>query len=323
MISINVNDKPDANWNTRLVEAEIGTINQTKERGINFERNGQTPHFLHFLNGKGAIIGQLLYSTSSRLEKRGITNRFLKKVPGLEKTVYFWIYGPIIFVPELYSEIHSTFSKFLKSKNRKIFGTTNPLLFNDELILKKNYSVKEWSTYLIDLTKTNDELYHNIDKHSGRKNIERSIRRGITVEEINENSLKDYQMIRNEFKESMGDPKIDFQQSLAWWKLMKPLGYTGFLARKDGRPVGGLLFSFFNKVIVEAGVARSKEDFSENLYSQDLIKWKIIEWGVENNMKYYDLAGYNPHPINQKEEGIKRYKAKWGGKQRTYWIIKE
>ena len=321
MISIEVHDKPDSNWNTRLIEAGIGTINQTKERGINFERNGQTPHFLHFLDNKGTIVGQLLYSTSSRLEKKGIKNKFLKKVPGLEKTVYFWIYGPIIFTPELYSDIHSAFGKFLKSKNNRIYGTTSPLLANDEQILKKNYSVKEWSTYLIDLTKTKDDLYKNIHKHSGRKNIERSIRRGVEIEEINEKSLEDYQTIRNEFKESMGEPKMDFQQALAWWKLMKPLGYTGFLARKEGKPVGGLLFSYFNKVIVEAGVARSKEDFSENLYSQDLIKWKIIEWGVENNMKYYDLAGYNPHPVDEKEEGIKKYKAKWGGEQRTYWII--
>ena len=79
----------------------------------------------------------------------------------------------------------------LKSKNGRIFGTTNPLLPNDELILKKNYSIKEWSTYLIDLRKSKTELYENIHIHSGRKNIERAIRRGVEVEEINENSLKD------------------------------------------------------------------------------------------------------------------------------------
>jgi hypothetical protein len=323
MISIDILEKPDLNWNSRLIDCGVGTINQTKERGINFERNGQTPHFLHFLDNKGNIVGQLLYSTASRLEKKGIKSNFLKKIPGLEKTVYFWIYGPIIFKPDLYSEIHSTFGNFLKSKNGKFFGTTSPLLPNDELILKKNYSIKEWRTYLIDLTKTKNELYENIHKHSGRKNIERAIRRGVEVEEINEHSLKDYQIIRNEFKESLGESQMDFKQALAWWKLMKPLGYTGFLARKEGKPIGGLLFSYFNRVIVEAGVARSKEDFSENLYSQDLIKWKIIEWGKENNMKYYDLAGYNPHPINKKEEGIQRYKSKWGGESKSYWIIQE
>ena len=189
MITIDILDQPDSHWNSRLIDLGVGTINQTKERGINFERNGQIPQFLHFLDNKGNIVGQLLYSTASRLEKKGIKNKFLKKIPGLEKTVYFWIYGPIIFRSDLYSEIHSAFGKFLKSKNGRIFGTTNPLLPNDELILKKNYSIKEWSTYLIDLRKSKTELYENIHKHSGRKNIERAIRRGVEVEEINENSL--------------------------------------------------------------------------------------------------------------------------------------
>jgi len=69
-------------------------------------------------------------------------------------------------------------------------------------------------------------------------------------------------------------------------------------------------------------VARSKIDFEEKLYAQDLIKWKIIEWGVKNKMKYYNLVGFNPNPISQKEIGVKRYKEKWGGKTVYFWIIK-
>jgi len=83
------------------------------------------------------------------------------------------------------------------------------------------------------------------------------------------------------------------------------------------------MFSTFNKLIIEGGVVRSVEDFKNKLYSQDLIKWKIIEWGVENNMKFYDLAGFNPHPQSKKEEGINRYKEKWGGEKRNYWLIKK
>jgi len=59
----------------------------------------------------------------------------------------------------------------------------------------------------------------------------------------------------------------------------------------------------------------------KKLYSQDLIKWKIIEWGIENKMNWFDFAGANPKPQNQKEEGILRYKKKWGGKQYQYYII--
>ena len=51
---------------------------------------------------------------------------------------------------------------------------------------------------------------------------------------------------------------------------------------------------------------------NENLFSQDLIKWKIIEWGIDNKMNFYDLAGHNPNPITPKEVGIKQFKKKMG-----------
>ncbi|RZD45866.1 MAG: hypothetical protein CXT78_04800 [Thaumarchaeota archaeon] len=57
------------------------------------------------------------------------------------------------------------------------------------------------------------------------------------------------------------------------------------------------------------------------MYSQDLLKWSIIKWGINNNMKYYNLSGINPNPESKKEEGIFRYKKKWGGKQYTLWRL--
>jgi len=81
------------------------------------------------------------------------------------------------------------------------------------------------------------------------------------------------------------------------------------------------MFSHFNKYIIEGGVTRSEKDTKMKLYSQDLIKWKIIEWGINNKMRYYDLAGFNPNPESKKEYGIFRYKKKWGGKRYDYYKI--
>ena len=38
-------------------------------------------------------------------------------------------------------------------------------------------------------------------------------------------------------------------------------------------------------------------------------------------MKYYNLSGINPNPESKKEEGIFRYKKKWGGKQYNFWRL--
>lgn len=322
MISIEDTEKPDSNWNKRLTDAKIGTTNQTIERGINFERQGQIPRYLKFINKNGKICGQLLYSISSRLEKKGFLGKSFKKIPGLNFPLYFWIYGPIIFDNNYYSEIMNELRSFLISKKCKVYGTTNPLLFNDESILEKNFKITKWSTYLLDLHKSSNELFENISKHNGRKNIKRSIKRGVTIHEITEESFSEYYELRSKFQEKLGEKITNFEHAIGYWKLMKPLGFSGFVAKKDGIPIGGMMFHYFNKVIVEAGVARSDIDYEEKLYSQDLIKWKVIEWGIKNDMDYYDLAGFNPTPQSDKERGIVKYKSKWGGQVNPYWIIR-
>ncbi|MFB5630906.1 MAG: hypothetical protein ACE5RN_04905 [Nitrosopumilaceae archaeon] len=165
------------------------------------------------------------------------------------------------------------------------------------------------------------KIFEKIHKHSGRKNIERAIERGIKIEEINENSLLEYNDMINEKRKLLGKEESPYDIRYDYWKTMKQIGYIGLIAKKKNVPVGALFFNHFNKYIIESGLVRSDLDYEEKLYSQDLIKWKIIEWGIDNKMNWYDFAGANPNPSNSKEEGILRYKRKWGGKQYDYMLI--
>jgi len=297
MISIKVEQKPDKDWNNRLLRSGMGNHNQTVERGIHFERHGQIPHYLKFVVND-EVVGQLLFAKSSRFDNKGRKGSILKKIPGLKQNLYFWIYGPIIFDSSASFGIYSALGKFLLEEKCKIFGSTNPEVHNEVSALGVKFELEEWSTYIIDLQQSKEDIYKNIEKHSGRKNIERSERKGVTVEEINDNSLFEYCKLREEGKSISIEEK--YQQDLKWWRLSKPLGRSGFLAKWKGKTVGGLLFYFFNNTIIEGGVARSELDKKNNLYSQDLIKWKIIEWGIKNKMKSYDLSGYNPYPKTKK-----------------------
>lgn len=318
MISLDVNSKPDKNWNKRLIDSGLGTIQQVAEMGTIFESRKHKPIYFQFLDSKGNIVGQLLAETFQRFDNKGIAGKILKNIPKIKKKVFVWISGPVIFKPDYSSDIYSTLGEFFTSQNAFVSGITHPLLPGNAQVLSNRFRVIKWVTSLIDLEKPIDELYENIDKHSGRKNIQRAIKRGVIVEEINEKSIGDYNKLLNETKnENYPEEKLR-----DWWKLLQPFGYSVFIAKKDGIPIGGLGFSYLNNFIVESGVARSKIDIEEKLYAQDLIKWKIIEWGVKNKMKYYNLVGFNPNPISKKEIGIKRYKEKWGGKTVYYWIIK-
>lgn len=317
-ILIETTKEPDIKWNTRLLESGLGTVYQSKEVALHFQKQSKNVEFLKFIDNTNSIVGQLLLYKEPYFSQ-GVLGKFRKILDS--KIIYKWSYGPVIFNPDLKNEIYIALEKFLLEKKCRVSGVEHPLSPSGAKKLK-NIKIVPWATFLIDLKKSQDELFNNFSKHNCQKNIKRSIKRGVVVEEINEKTLREYYELKTSNYTNFTENEDKFENLLNWWKLLKPIGYSGFIARKDQKPIGGLLFSFMCEHIIEGGVARSKEDLTKNLYSHDLIKWKIIEWGVQNKMNYYNLAGFNPNPKNQKEEGILRYKKKWGGKRYDFCIIK-
>lgn len=324
LITLEIEEQADSNWNKRLLESKIGSVKQAKKPDSLAVKQDKKQLFLKFIDSKGTIIGQLLITVKPRFQKNGTKNKLLSKFYGLKQVLYQWNYGPVIFDPDKSDEIFLKLDEFLNQKKCRVSGSTNPLQPFDIKPFMPKSNHEKWVTILLDLKKNKDELFAGIKKHSGRKNIERSIKRGVEIEEIkNEDSLRDYCELLNSTKTSYGFEEKNVERILESWKIYKPLGISGFLAKRDGRIVGGISFSHFCGHIIEKGVARSNEDRNEKLYSQDLMKWKIIEWGIDNQMNYYNLAGFNPNPKNSKEEGIKAYKEKWGGIKQFYWNIRK
>jgi hypothetical protein len=332
VISTEIHHVADKNWNKRLIESKFGTTSQMSESSFQFIKNNQIPIFLKFIDNKGNIVGQLLLSEVQRFQEnphreKNFTNKLNKfsKLLNLLKVktkLYRWSYGPVIFNDELSLDVYSALRKFLLSDGQhQVLGWQHPYSISGLSGLKNSFNIIKWNTYIIDLSKTKDELFNNIEKHSGQKNIKRAIKRGIEIEEINEDNLFDYFTLLNSSKQNRGGLKSNYNYFSQVWKSFKPFGQYGFLAKKDSKPISGLLFSCISGHIIEAGVARSIADKTNMLYSQDLIRWKIIEWGVDNNMKGYNLAGFNPNLSTKKENGIFRYKKKWGGDLFDYYGI--
>jgi len=322
VISIDVSEEGDSKWNTRLLESHIGTIYQSIEHGCYQNSIGEKPLFMKFVNSKGDIVGQLLITASSLYKKNGTIKTVFKKIQSSKKMIYKWTYGPVIIDSDFSCDVYSELGNFLHSEKCKVWGSEHPLSKSCISALQKYFKINPWNSFLIDLHKTKDELYNNIEKHSGRKNIERSIKRDVIIEEITDKSFNEYLELLNKQRKESKTELVEEERMHKWWKTFQPIGLTGFLAKKDDVAIGGLLFSFFSKYILEGLVARSSEDYVNKLYSQDLIKWKIIEWGIENKLDYYDLAGANPNPTSEKEKGILRYKKKWGGKKYEYNLIR-
>ena len=310
---------PDAEWNNRLLTIETGTFLQTKEFILSEELFGNESLFINFINNKGAIVGQIGIILYPLMNKKGKMGPVLKKLPGIKSTLARWFYGPIIFDYDYASQIGNELRNFLIKKKFKVWGSEHPM---SKSILKnmQPFHSEVWGTFLIELTQKPDTIWQSMDKHSARKNIERSQTRNVIIKTMNKKDL----LTLFELEKING--KIDDSVSLLLmekqWDILKPVNYSGFIAYIDDQPIGAMKFSTFNKYIIEFEVVRDKRDTEEKLYSQEHIKWKIIESGIKNQLKYYDLSGVNPFPKNKKDIGIFRFKSKWGGNLLKYNITK-
>lgn len=320
MISIDINDTPDENWNSRLLNSKFGTIFHSKEfasyteNALDWQSN-----YLKFINEKGSIIGQVLLSQYYRFKTKGHLGKIIKIIPSIKKSVYRWNYGPIIFDSQYKDQIISVFCDFLLSKKCMIFGSEHPLEPRIFSRVTKPFNIISWNTFLIDLSHELDDIWEKMDKHSARKNVERSEKKGVYVKEIKKSDLFHIHKLRED--KINQKPLVDLSVLELHWDKLRPAGWTGFLAFENEIPVGSIMTSFFNGYINESGIARSGRDLDAKLYAQDLLKWKIIEWGVKNKYRFYDLTGANPKLKNEKEKGIFRYKKKWGGDLVKYNLI--
>ena len=303
-----------SDWNNQLLKSPFGNVFNTFEYSqYTKNRLGWNPLFFSMIDSSGNIRAQaVIYNINSN--KLGKFSKIFPK----KFSKFKWIYGPVIFSKD-FEVIIDTFLNYFSNLNKKIDGTLHPLYgvnFNNS-----HLQLQKWSTFLIDLKQSKEFLLNKMNKKSVIKNIKRSEERGVKIIKITDSSIGDYHKILNQYRKENHNSVYDFEDTKQLWDILKPTGFSGYLAKKDDMVIGGITFSSFNGYLNEWGIARSNIDKTEKLYSQDLLKWKIIEWGINNNQNFFDLSGFNPNPENSKEKGILDYKKKWGGIQKDYvWV---
>ncbi|HXV66510.1 MAG TPA: hypothetical protein VD731_04730 [Nitrosopumilaceae archaeon] len=316
---IRVEKEYPSDWNKNLINSSMGNVYNTVEYSY-YARDilNWQPLFLSIINNSGKIVSQAVIFEMTRSIGNKFPNSF-KRIFSLTMNRIKWRYGPVIFSQE-HNLVLNNFLKYIINLKTKIDGSLHPF-FKGNL---DNFNIKKikWSTYIIDLQNNKNNIIQNFDKKSVRNNIKRSQERGVEIKEIDNDSIYEYSKLLNEYRLSINTSTYSETQVLELWRILTPVGFRGFIARKDDTNIAAITFSTFNGYINEWGIARSEKDTKEKLYAQDLLKWKIIEWGIENNQKYYDFSGFNPIPASEKEEGILRYKKKWGGTQYNFWILR-
>jgi len=327
MLRIEILSKPDLDWDKRLLQTDFGTYQQCIEYGLGIQKRLKSKLLFIKFYDEEKLVAQLLAAESFKGRSKvvkffgwGIIYSIVKKFSIFFPKHITWIWGPVIFHKSYTSQVAESLGKFLISLKSSFYGINHPLDSDFTFPSKFNFHKEQLSTFILDLSPDLEVILKNTDKKSVQKNIKRSIERGVTITQIESKNdyLKYYELLKT-FREKNHLTTYSKNDLIEIFENSKKFEHSiTLLAWYKGKPIGGMNFANFNGYIIEASITRSDIDTEKNLYSNDLLRWKIIEWGKNHKCRYYDFVGVKIQNRSSKEDGIYRNKKKWAGKLVNY-----
>jgi hypothetical protein len=177
------------------------------------------------------------------------------------------------------------------------------------------YEYGGWNNILIDLSKPVDEIWRELKKYR-RQGVNRSKRRGVEIEGINDRKLIPvfYNLLLETHKyheSSMHTTLEDLNYFEAAFDIFVPKKMAKFfMAKHEGRYIAAILLLRYKGIVHEwyAGSSRKREDLL--VYPNDLLVWHTIEWGCNNGFHTYDFLGAGDPDM---PSSLLKFKKQFGG----------
>lgn len=323
-------------WNIRAKSIPEGTIWQTTHIIPVMQVFQYEPIFLIARDEERKVVGQLLMFSGSPCPNfllgapyKSVTLHLSKK---LFRT-YNWYYGPLIFDRIRFKKILDEFLSYLNQLSLQGSGffvkDVIPPIHNRQLdqeltrtiYEKYGFQAKKVATITVDLTQDSDFLWADLKKTS-RYDVKKAMRDGAEVVDANgSEGAREYYKLRVEAaKRGRLEKPVDYAN--AAFKNLKPAGmYNLFLAKHKKQLIAGIGSYKFNGIVMQCGLANSNYAIEHKIFAMHLITWKMIKWAKEKGYRTFDLIGFNPNQAerSEKEEGIFRFKNRWGGEIIKYY----
>ena len=179
-----------------------------------------------------------------------------------------------------------------------------------------------WATYHVNVDRPEEELWMSLGK-TARKAVRKAEKQGISVRRVNDiTDLEDYYSWAEDVKAESHQGLLGFRDFETMWRHLRGQGiFETFVGEVDGRRAAGLSIWGHGDTITELGAFVPEWSKDAGLNAGDAVKWNIMQWACGEEIRTFDLAGFNPDPIDDKERLIGRFKAKWGGERVDYGYV--
>ena len=190
------------------------------------------------------------------------------------------------------------------------------------VLLPDGWTATEWATFHVDVNRPEEEVWASLGK-TARKAVRRAEKQSISVRRIKDLAeLEDYYRFAVDVRAETDRQLIGFKDFETMWRHLRGPGiYETFVALVNGRRAAGLSVWGHGDMVTELGAFVPQWSKDAGLNAGDALKWNIIRWACKQEIKTYDLAGFNPDPIDEKERLITRFKAKWGGQRVDFQFV--
>lgn len=172
------------------------------------------------------------------------------------------------------------------------------------------------ATFELDIADiTLEHLWKNVwtNKTRRRQCISKAKRSGIEIG-FEEDLSAYYEMYVDTMKR-LDAETLPFSFFEGMSRLLKDDVMKILLARKDGRPIAGLLFFHWKEHVHLWGNVSLSE--YHRYFPNDYLIYSAIKWAIENKFKRLDFGMTDPDPSS----GHYIYKSKWGGNTRPIYKI--
>jgi len=310
-----LNDNDRENWDNFVMSQPGSQILQSWEWGT-FKARGSWRHFVMAIEDGGQIKGGV--SILSR------------KLPILGRSIFYAPRGPVIpfsdpkMLDALIDGICVEAAKMnaialkidpeIDDNNAKVIEMLKAKGF-----IKKKKQVQPRSTYLLDLTRSLDDILMSFDEKT-RYNIRLSEKKKVKVhEDSTENGIDIFYKL---YRETCKRDAFLIHPITYYTRLKKELIDKGmanvFLATLNDLPIAALFaFTFGERVWYMYGASANSY---RNVMPNHAVHWHLIKWAKEKGKKIYDLWGI---PVNPKEGhplfGVWRFKKGFNGQLKN-WI---
>ena len=250
---------------------------------------------------------------------------FLRVLPALYRTVVY--YGPVSSEEHHEEAILGVLDFLKKDKAVELIPNIymkinyNSILKNAE---KMGYDTEKKATVILNLAEIQlKELFESYDKRL-RKNINRLGKR-LTFERVK--NVHELKVCFELYYETMKRNKLINNLTFEAYKTLFELKDNSdffILYNEEKIPLASQLATKNEGIINLTGVSIGDYALQHESSANDFLQWKIIEYYKNEGANMIDWVGYTlDAKENTKEYNINKFKTKFGGKIKEYYIFKK